>query len=645
MAFWLVQGLLGCGTVEPDSLGECTTQEGAAPVPRQLRLLTRREYDRTVADLLPQLVGRGDCATDADCDLEVDSCVGGVCQPDPCELVTFVFPWGGEGSVSVAGSFNGWSADAWPMTAAPERGVWYRKEAIADGEHPYKFVLDGAVWVPDPANPVTAEDGYGGVNSLLVQSCLSGGESAPAEAEWAPSAGFPVESPPAGFPFDNAAQTGLVTSVHAQLYGEAAHELALAAASDLPGLLGCAPDEACVRSWVERFGRRAFRRALTPEEGERYAALALGLDVSVALQAMLQSPHFLYRSEVGAPAGGLYQLDGPEIATAMSYFLWGTLPDEELLAAGESGELADGEARAGQARRMLQDPRARETVQAFAVQWLDVAHVPTETRSDPAFDRQLGESMVEETAQLVGSTVFDGSGRFEELLLSETTRVDSALASLYGLPPPDGPGWHEVTLPPERRGLLGHASVLTATAHSDQSSPIRRGLFVQERLLCTTFPTPPAEVGPVPTVSPDATTRERFEQHTADPFCASCHEAIDPIGFGLEGFDELGRHRTEENGLPIDTRGNFPVARRGLYEVSVSFDGGVGLAQALSGMPEASSCFATQLWRFSAGRLETEAQRCELEALHRGFEAAGGDIRELLVQIVSRQDFVTRGEP
>jgi hypothetical protein len=193
-----------------------------------------------------------------------------------------------------------------------------------------------------------------------------------------------------------------------------------------------------------------------------------------------------------------------------------------------------------------------------------------------------------------------------------------------------------VTLPPERVGLLGLAAIQTATSHSDQSSPIRRGLFVRERLLCEALPTPPPNVGPVPAVEPDATTRDRFAQHTADPFCASCHTRIDPVGFGLEGFDEIGRARAEEYGLPIDTTG-WVADLDGVDEVP--FDGEPELAAILADSPTVRRCFATEAFRFAAGRLETDAQECSIEAVDR---AAGGDLQQVLIELVRSADFVRR---
>jgi hypothetical protein len=620
----------------------------AAPPPRQLRLLTRREYDATVADLLPDAVGAGGaCRRDADCDWADESCVAGTCDADPCEVVTFAWPGGPHGSVVVAGSFNGWGATAaaggWEASWDEAIGAHVTKRAVPDGDHAYKFVVDG-VWLADPTNPAAAPDGYGGQNSVLRQACAG----APTEetASTAPSAGFPVESRPQHYPFDNHAASGLVTSVHVERYADAAERLAAAAVADPDGLLGCdATSDDCVRGWLRAFGRRAWRRPLADAEVERLRGLVVAAEdradgLSIALQVLLQSPFFLYRSETGVPVGPAdWQLDPYETATALSYFLWGTTPDDALLDAAAAGALSSAAGREAEARRLLADPRARDQLATLAAQWLGVEGVPDEVKSAsayPAWTPALGRSMVDETRAFVTWVAFDGPGRYRDLLLSDTTFVDDpALAALYGI---DGTG--AVRQPAGRVGLLGHASVLTATSHSDQSSPILRGLLVRERLLCQPFPAPPANVGPVPAVDPDATTRERFEQHADDPACVVCHERIDPIGFGLEGFDGVGAARDAENGLPLDLSGQIVDLEGPDDPARHAFEGQAELAALLADADAARRCFATQLYRYATGGLESEAQTCAIASIDAA--APDGDLVDLLAAVVAAPDFVRR---
>jgi hypothetical protein len=539
-----------------------------APGPRQIRLLTRSEYDATVHDLLslePLSAEVSECEDLGDCAAEEASCVGGVCVVDPCNLSTFIFPAaaGQHGSVVVAGSFNGWGATAaaggWPLAYEPSLEAWVAKHEVADGTHSYKFVVDGATWLADPQNPMTEPDGFGGVNSVLEVSCADAPPDAPAPSS--PESfveDFPVESRPEKFPFDNAAEAGLVTAVHAEQYFRAARRIADLASLDLEGLLGCAPvssEEPCVTTFVERFARRAFRRPLLADEAERLTAMARSQTtaadgVRLALRVILQSPNFLYRSEVGAPIGGdggAARLEPWEVASLLSYSYWGSMPDETLLDAIESGELEGPEDYAREARRLLSDGRARARMGVFASQWLGVEGVVGVDKGNrPDFDRELSEMMADETRDFVSSVIFDG-GAFEDLFVADRTAAAPRLRAFYGA---DDAG----LLPEGRRaGLLAHGSVLATYAHSDQTSPVRRGLFVRTRLMCMELGAPPANAGAVPEVDPESTTRQRFEQHSSDGTCASCHQHIDPIGFGFEHFDPAGR---------VARRGGRPANRR-----------------------------------------------------------------------------------
>jgi hypothetical protein len=363
------------------------------------------------------------------------------------------------------------------------------------------------------------------------------------------------------------------------------------------------------------------------------------------LQVLLQSPHFLYRSEVGVPGpSGDFQLTGTETATAMSYLLWGTTPDDALLDAAEAGELLTPESREAHARRMLDDPRARAQGSQVVLQWLGVESLPVAVRSDalyPGWDAALAEAMLEESRRFVEHAAFDGGG-FGDLLLSRDSFADARLAALYGLDAPAGDGFAPVTLPPERAGLLGQAAWLTDTSHSDQSSPIRRGLFVRESLLCQTFPAPPADAGGVPDVDTSATTRERFAQHTSEPRCAACHDLIDPIGFGFETFDAIGAWRTTEYGQPIDATGWVEDLEGEGSQARLDFATQPELMAHLARSESATRCFATQWLRYASGRLETDARQCAVERAHDWFAQSDGSLVELLVAIAQSDDFVRR---
>ena len=639
------------------TLGEATCDGLVTAAPRQLRLLTRREYDATARDLLRLGGGGGGapCDVDAACDLARESCVAGACAPDPCGRHTFILPAGGQlhASVHVAGSFNGWpptlAAGGWPMEHVPERDLYYAKRDLPNGAHTYKFVIDEATWLPDPQNPKVEPDGYGGQNSVLQLACAGDGGG----PLFSPARDFPVESRPKGYGYDNNAAAGLVTAVHVEQQLKAAAEVAALAAQRLDVLLPCDPaaDPAgCAAAFARDFGRRALRRPLADDEVARYQALILGEPtfaggVEVALRVMLATPSFLYRSELGVPQGdGTYRLTPHEVAAALSYAFWGTTPDDLLLDAADAGELATPAQIEAQARRLLADPRARDLLGAFALQWLGVEPLPAQSKSAalfPGWTPELARALVEETRRFVAHVVFDGGGAFDTLLTADYSLLTPALAAHYGAPAPAGE-WQPAPQAPGRAGLLGHASVLATYAHSDQSSPVRRGLFVRERLLCQHFGTPPANAGGVPEIDPGATTRERFRQHSADPACALCHQYIDELGFGFERFDAVGRWRDQENGLPIDPQGDMNDVEGMGAGTRAPFHSLPELAALLAGSDAAHDCFARQAYRFAMGYLEAPADLCGLAAIEDRFAAAGYDVRELLVAIAGAPSFTLR---
>lgn len=630
--------------------------ESSAAPERKLRLLTRREYNATVQDLF-QREHSASCTTDWDCDVAHESCVAGACAADPCNIHTFLYNAGAAEptSVHVAGSFNGWpqttAAGGWAMKRHPSKNLWAAKHALQPSTYEYKFVIDESKWIADPQNPKTS--GTEG-NSVLSLTCLGGGSPAGGGGAPEPAKDFPAESRPAGYPFDNNADAGLVTAVHVEQYMKAAEALAAEAILDLGSLLPCNPADdakACALEFARSFGARAFRRPLTDAEASRYAGLVtaqpdFAKGLSVALQVMLSSPYFLYRFEIGEPqADGSFRLTPHEIASMLSYNFWGTLPDDALFEAAASGKLSTPEGIEAEARRLLTDPRARPIVEVFALQWLGVEKITSTSKSEvmfPGFDGTVREAMVEETRRFVSHVIFEGSGKYEELLTAEYTFASSALADVYGMSGL-GPETAQVTSPPERRaGLLGHGSVLASYAYPDQSSPVRRGLFVRRNVLCQEFSAPPANAAGIPMVDPNATTRERFSQHSSDPACKSCHQYIDDVGFGFERFDAIGKYRDTENGKPVDAAGNMNDVEQLGSGTDAPYASLPELASVLAQSESAKACFAKQAYRFASGRQESPDDLCALDAITARFAESGHDIRELLVTITQAPSFIVR---
>ncbi len=429
-----------------------------------------------------------------------------------------------------------------------------------------------------------------------------------------------------------------------------AEDVAAAASSDVAALLPCDPavTPQCLEDWVRAVGRRAYRRPLTDEELARYQALLeLGQDdaarVRLVVQAMLQSPSFLYQLELGMPdpAGDdVVALDAYELASRMALFLWGSVPDDALLDAAAAGELDDPASLRAQAERLLQDPHARAAVESFHVQWLHLdklAALDKDPALFPLFDEDVRAAMIAETRRFAGHVIFDGDAKLETLLTSSDAFIDAPLFPIYGLPVPTAHDPEEpVALDPaQRAGLLTQASFLATHAHHNQTAPIHRGVVVLTELLCMPPPPPPPDVNATPPdPEPDATTREIFEQHTAEPYCAGCHKLINGIGLGFEGYDAIGAFRQVENGQPVDQSGEVVGT-----SVAGPFDGAVELAHKLAASEEVRDCVATQWFRYSLGRLESTADACTLEDLRQSFADSDYDVRELMLALVQTDAF------
>ncbi|WP_245677788.1 DUF1592 domain-containing protein [Chondromyces crocatus] len=481
--------------------------------------------------------------------------------------------------------------------------------------------------------------------------------------ETQPARSFAPEEEVLGF--NNQAAALGVTQSLAEQYMKAAEKLAAQAAQHLTRLMpGCDPTrpeaDACVERWIRDFGRRAFRRPLDADEVKRFATLFdWGRDdyggvigVELIIQAMLQSPHFLYRVELGMPdpvAQGVVQLSHYEIASRLSYLLWSSMPDDALLDDAEAGRLGTPEEIRVAAERMLHDPRAREAVLEFHRQWLELKHVDLMTKDQktyPAYDSALRPLWMAETEAFVEHVVFDEpGGSLTTLLTAPFSFMNAELAAFYGVSGPTGTAFERVELDPAHRaGVLTHASVLATQSKPNQSSPIHRGKFVRERLLCDLIPPPPANLPiTVPEVQLGVTTRERFAQHREDTVCSGCHALMDPIGYTFEHYDGIGQWRDLDQGLPVDATGN--ISRT---EANGSFDGAIELSTHLARSAQVRACVVSQWFRYGYGRAEKEEDQCSLDQLGDTFRRSGHSIQALLVGLTQTDAFRYRrqgGEP
>ena len=454
--------------------------------------------------------------------------------------------------------------------------------------------------------------------------------------------------------FDNSALTQTISTSLGEKYQDAAESLATAATQNLPTLLACDTaargESTCAQDFISRFGRRAYRRPLRPEELTRllaqYTQLRSGHDFSTAIrgvmQALLTSPSFLFRPEFGAGPGafeGTVRLGHYEMASRLSYLLWGSMPDDGLLAAAEAGELGTRAQVELQARRMLADDKARPAIQAFYEQWfrLDrVAFMSKDPAVYPGVDDALKADMLAESRTFIAHVLWEDDGKLQTLFTASYSYLNGPLAALYGISGVTGNELRRVALDPtQRSGILTQVSLLSALAKPNQSSPIKRGEFLRTAMLCRDLPPPPPGVPELGPIQPGLTTRQRFAQHTSDPACSGCHRLIDGLGFGFEGYDGLGRYRTLDQGLPVDTSGDVVEGQ----DASGPFVGAVALSQRLAHSDVLRDCVPLQWFRYASGRPAAAADACSVEALRQRFKGSGGDLRDLMVGLTQTDTF------
>ena len=441
-----------------------------------------------------------------------------------------------------------------------------------------------------------------------------------------------------------------VSNTMVEQYRLVAEGIAADAMANKDAFLPCAPSDAgCDVEFIRSTGRLLYRRPLTDDEVGQYRQLfgvAANFDngVRLVIQTMLQSASFLYHLEFGLPdpvGENVVALDGVELASRLSFFLWNAGPDNALLDAAEAGDLDSPEGLRTQAERLLADTRAREAIANFHVQWLDVEDVPDllkDTELYPQFDDELRTAMADETRRFTQVVILQGDAKLETLMTAPYSYIDGPLFDLYGIEEPAGHNaGQRVDLDPnERAGLLTQAAFLASHAHANQSGPIQRGFAIRANFLCDPPPPPPPEVNAIPPApDPDATTRELFEMHTASPACAGCHAMIDGIGLGFEGYDAIGGYRETENGLPVDQSGEIVDT----VDINGEFDGVVELAEALSQSQQVRECVSRQWFRYAFGRIEGEDDECSLDILDAAFADSDYNVRELLIGIVETDAF------
>jgi uncharacterized protein DUF1592/uncharacterized protein DUF1588/uncharacterized protein DUF1595/uncharacterized protein DUF1587/uncharacterized protein DUF1585 len=491
---------------------------------------------------------------------------------------------------------------------------------------------------------------------------LLGDETRPADQ-------FPQEDYVRGF--KNQSEVQSIPVLLAEAYSAAAEKLARNAfrAGEWKKIVPCQPTSsvhsACSNQFVSQFGQRAFRRPLTPSELQRYNALFIrevkktGKFLSGAqlvVETMLQSPNFLFRMERGPAA----KWANFEIASRLSYFLWDSMPDEQLFLSAASGQLGTVAGVEQAARRMLQDPRAHQALDEFVSQWLRfdrVLNVVRDRRLFQQFNSGLAVAMTEETRRLIAHLAWNDQN-FMEVYTARYGFLSAELAALYGFPTPTEEfGMVRFPASSDRAGLLGQATFLTLTSKPEESSPTERGLFIREHFLCQKVPPPPPGVSaslPPLSESKPMTSRERLQIHLSNESCASCHRLIDPIGFGLEKFDAIGRKReklaltffaargeTERKPtkveLELDTKGRISGIP------GSDFSSPAQLGEVLASNAECQKCVVKQVFRYAMGRPETPADAAVIEKGFNDFKRSQFKFQQLIISLVTSKTFRETG--
>ncbi|HVJ19579.1 MAG TPA: DUF1588 domain-containing protein, partial [Polyangiaceae bacterium] len=405
-------------------------------------------------------------------------------------------------------------------------------------------------------------------------------------------------------------------AVTAEVFGDAQRWQALVGCQPQPDL-----SDGCVTTFVQSFGKRAFRRDLTDAEVQTWvtvaqsaALLAGSADQGLATvtSGLLQSPNFLYRVETNAidASNGRLKYDGSSMATRLAYLLTGGPPNAELLAAAAAGQLDTADGVRTAAAPLLAGTSAVDSMAAFLSEFAQAQQVLKVSKSEqlfPGFNAALQSSMLEATRLFLKNVVLAPNADVRSFYDSDQTFVDAALAPIYGVAAPAS-GFAQVALGPEtgRAGILGQASVLAGESQPDRSSPTRRGVFILQNLLCQTPSPPPPGVLTVLPQDPNTTTRQKLEEHRKNLACAGCHALFDPLGLALEHFDAIGQYRVDEDGLAIDATGNWN---------GVAFDGAAQLGAALRQDPGALSCMMRSFYRDANGRVDDEADAAQIETL------------------------------
>ncbi len=453
---------------------------------------------------------------------------------------------------------------------------------------------------------------------------------------------------------NNASALDLQTSNSSSMY-ELFRTLAKAQTTQLPALAAClgqvAPPDTCVRNFIKNFGKKVFRAPVNKAQEDRLAALytsvkAGGATVAVSIQfvieAMLRSPSFLFREEVGTVGTGARTLSAQELASSLSAALTRKAPDAELSTKATDGTLTSPAELSAQARRLLNTQATNLTLVEFFKEWLRIKNLSEVEKDEtlfPMFDTAMKAAMTEETANLIVGELNKPAASLRELMTTSKSFLKQPLEKVYKVTGLTTTAVETQLDPTQRAGLLTQPSLMASMSDLADSHPIRRGLFVLTRALCQSTPSLPRNVNvSLPDILPGETKRQRFTRHSTDESCRACHKSIDPFGFGLENLDAIGAYRATEQGTNIDASAVVEFLPFSKSNTTTAADLGRFLAVA----PEFHSCFVRQMFRYTMGRQETEGDDPLLRAAYLQFANSEYNIKELQHFFVTSPTFTQR---
>ena len=429
---------------------------------------------------------------------------------------------------------------------------------------------------------------------------------------------------------------------------------AIAAAAALParwpGFVPCDPgkggESACADQFIAQFGLRAFRAPLSPgaaaalrqlfDAGRTAGGFATGVEWVVT--GVLQAPDFLYQlwvSPGAAAPGSVARLGGAALASRLAFFLWNSGPDLALLTEAGNGTLAEPAALGGKIEAMLADPRAARMRADYYGGWLELSRLEGLVREVPEFTPGLASDLRRSVIAGV-EQLYQGDAQVTSLWGSPSLVVNAAMAKLYGLPALDPAADFAPVManPLQRHGLLTHPGLLTLLGHPDASDPIARGVFVEEQVLCRTLPDPIADIPELPPLRAGLSTRQRLEQHRSQPACAACHQLFDPVGMALENYDAVGRYRTDDHGVAVDSSGEI---QQGI-DLDGKFNNGMDLLARIGASATVRNCMVQRWFEYAVRRELEPADQCAVAAVQQRF-ATRGDLRDLLAEVAKSDSF------